>query len=182
MLRIANLSSTGMCKKLHQKRNCNTRTDFLARMREHLVVTALQKQTDLIGMCDIDFRHFNETAFLELFELRARLEADGVFGVSICRSSSKNLRHGFDRTTICDMRSMTGKHIRPVRVRSAFSGFGIYRADSIRMLNASYLAPFPSHVRSDQSRMGKMEHMEHIRFNWRLRTLYVDPQGFRPLF
>jgi len=122
MLRIANLSSTGMCKKLHQKRNCNTRTptDFLARMREHLVVTALQKQTDLIGMCDIDFRHFNETAFLELFELRARLEADGVFGVRICRSSSKNLRHGFDRTTICDEKYDRKTHTARTRSEGLF--------------------------------------------------------------
>ena len=130
--------------------------------------------------CSIDFRHFNETAFLELFELRARLEADGVFALVLV--SVDRRRRIYDTGSIepqSAMRSMTGKHIRPVRVRSAFSGFGIYRADSIRMLSASYLAPFPSHVRSDQSRMGKME---HIRFNWRLRTLYVDPQGFRPLF
>ena len=179
MLRIANLSSTGMCKKLHQKRNCNTRTDFLARMREHLVVTALQKQTDLIGMCDIDFRHFNETAFLELCSSCVPVSKQMEYLVLV---SVDRRRRIYDTGSIepqSAMRSMTGKHIRPVRVRSAFSGFGIYRADSIRMLNASYLAPFPSHVRSDQSRMGKME---HIRFNWRLRTLYVDPQGFRPLF
>lgn len=176
MLDVSSFSSLSLCRRAGQQRNCKARTYLLASLRQRLLEAALKRNTTLLVMVDIDFITFDDKALVRLFHLHAALEADGVFGVSV------NKRGGllYDTGAVepqSALSQMMSNHITPVRVRSAFSGFGIYSTAAIVTHNASYLAPFPAR----SGRAAAAGDVEHVRFNARLAKLFVHPT-FRPVY
>ncbi len=180
MLNVSNnTSSLSLCHlRARQARNCRARTELLASFRQRLLVAALVRKPTLLVMVDIDFVSFDADALVRLFQLRATLDADGVFGVSVNKRRGTLYDTGSvePQSALSLMVMRTKNHSRPIRVRSAFSGFGLYSAASIVAHNASYLAPFSTRL----GRNGGGE-IEHIRFNSRLTKLYVDVD-FRPVY
>ncbi len=104
--------------------------------------------------------------------------ADAMFGMS--KSSGFFFNRLYDVGAIIPESALStiksSKNI--VYVKSAFSGFGLYRTSSIRKYSARYDVPYPNHVRSSKNNMGQIE---HIPFNLHFKKVLVYPL-FNPIY
>ena len=162
--KINDLHSTKLCKDNILNYNCNTRTRFLASLRQELLEYSLKEPSDITLMCDLDFISFNDTELLRMVRILIDNNLDGVFGMSY--SKGKEYDTGairpYDQNLI-DKIVKGGTNI--IQVDSAFSGFGVYSTKSITSKKAKYNLNNNS--------------IEHIDFNKYFDKLYVYP-NFKP--
>lgn len=158
--------STELCNS-GENYNCALRTNRLAYLRQLVLDTALAYESDVIVMLDMDFVFFDPRDFFRMFEeFTTRSYIDGIFGMSVLHSNSMI---PYDIAAIRPYIKLGSilSGVRLVRVSSAFSGFGVYRTESIRKCKARYIAPKPD--------------IEHVYFNRHFKHLYVFP-SFRPVY
>lgn len=161
------MSSTQLCDP-GEKWNCSKRTRRLAFLRQMVLDDALKcGDTDIIVMLDMDFVDFDKFTFLLMVEeLNQNVNIDGIFGMSV---------HSDDKNVMYDTGAVVPKscllpiiHKIPlVKVKSAFSGFGVYRTSVILKHNVKYDL--------------KCDNIEHIAFNYRIKNLYVFTK-FQPVY
>jgi hypothetical protein len=159
--------STELCKS-NEKYNCKLRVQRIAYLRNKVLEQAKQwKECNILIMLDLDFVDFDENEFMNMFTiLQSYKNIDAIFGMSVIDSN---------RNCLYDFGAITPKYKlvniifgdRLVKVKSAFSGFGIYRMNSIIKNNVSYNE--------------NTNNIEHIDFNKQLNNLYVYT-NFRPVY
>jgi hypothetical protein len=173
MLNLNNKISTQMCENSDQY-NCNTRTQFLGKIRQKLVdiVKSDFYNYDYMMMCDLDFIDFNFNDLKNMIKLSVYNNYDAIFGMSL--KYNKTLKH----YKPYDIGAMEPSYIKflyshffkknntIIKVSSAFSGFGIYSIKQIIKKNANYS------ITSKQ--------IEHVNFNKNLNTYVYN--NFTPIF
>jgi len=147
--------------------NCALRTNRLAFLRQRVLERALEYQSDVLVMLDMDFVSFDMNNFFRMYDhFLSDRQMDGIFGMSVLKSNPK-VPYDIGAIRPCTRLLNILSEITLVSVHSAFSGFGVYRTCSIRRTHATYISPT-----SD---------IEHVHFNSSLDKLYVYP-GFRPVY
>lgn len=172
-----NKNITGKFKKLNNKTsiqmcndgeaiNCNKRTRFLASLRQDVLNDSMSVPSDLTIMLDLDFNSFDKHELFKMIHKLYELNADGIFGMSYTTTNNMPYDTG---AVVCDscFDQITSKKDSVVKVKSAFSGFGVYKTSSIIKYNASYDL--------------NTNTIEHISFNEHLKDLYVYT-SFNPLY
>tara|TARA_Y100000389_G_C17458106_1_gene519586 strand:+ start:242 stop:1084 length:843 start_codon:yes stop_codon:yes gene_type:complete len=155
--------STELCKK-GESYNCKNRVQRIASLRNKVFELANKKKYngDYFVMIDLDFESIPNT--FELFDMMNRNECiDAVFGMSLTQHGDY-YDYGAIRPDISTLRIMLS-YEHWVRVKSAFSGFGLYRWKSIRR------------NRYNES----TSEIEHIDFNKKLNLCLVNTK-FRPVY
>jgi hypothetical protein len=163
--KLNNKTSFTMCNK-DEGINCSKRTRFLASLRQEVLNNSMSTTSDLTVMLDLDFSSFDKNDLFKMINKLYELNADGIFGMSY--STTYNLVYDLD-AIVCDscVDKIKNKTDIIVKVKSAFSGFGVYKTSSIKKYNASY------DLNTDTC--------EHISFNKHLKDLYVYTL-FNPLY
>lgn len=155
--------SVKLCKK-GEEYNCRKRTTFLGKLRQKSLDIALEYQSDAILMMDMDFVSFEFGELSEMIELWKVHDADAIFGMSKTKDNKL-----YDTGAVVPEKSLrkirTSSNI--VYVKSAFSGFGLYRTSSIRKYSARY------DLNSGE--------IEHIPFNLHFDKVLVYPL-FNPIY
>jgi len=156
-------SSIELCKL---KSNCKSRVRRLAHLRQIALENALDfKFAKHIIIIDMDFVHIDIDVFKnEVWPKRH--DADAVCGMSV---RSDDITCPYDVGAIRPMNAIFPilTQSEPVRVKSAFSGFCIYSADSLRQKSAKYDL--------------ECNEIEHISLNKCLDNILVIPQ-FRVVY
>jgi hypothetical protein len=144
---------------------CKLRVRRIAYLRNKVLEQAKQwKECNILIMLDLDF---DDNEFMNMFTiLQLYKNIDAIFGMSVISN---------DRDYLYDCGAITPRYKlvniifgdRLVKVKSVFSGFGIYRMNSIIKNNVSY--------NEDTNEI------EHIDFNNQLNNLYVYT-NFRPVY
>lgn len=159
--------STELCK-LNEAYNCKLRVRRIAYLRNKVLEQAKQwKECNILIMLDLDFVDFDDNEFMNMFTiLQLYKNIDAIFGMSVI-SNDKNFL--YDCAAITPRYKLVNIIFsdRLVKVKSAFSGFGIYRMNSIIKNNVSYNE--------------NTNDIEHIDFNNQLNNLYVYT-NFRPVY
>jgi hypothetical protein len=118
-------------------------------------------------MIDLDFVDFDDNEFMNMFTiLQTYKNIDAIFGMSVI-SSNKNCLYDIGAITPRYKYKNIIYGDKLIKVKSAFSGFGIYRMNSIIKNNISYNE--------------NTDDIEHIDFNKQLNNLYVYT-NFRPVY
>jgi hypothetical protein len=173
MLDLNNEMSTQMCKNSNEY-NCNTRTQFLGKLRQKLVdiVKTDFYNYDYMMMCDLDFVHFDFNELKNMIQISEYNNYDAIFGMSLKYDKNNNHYKTYDTGAITPSshrRIYTHsfkKRQTVTNVSSAFSGFGIYSIKQIIKKNANY------DIKSKQ--------IEHVNFNKNLNTYVYN--NFTPIF
>lgn len=159
------LHSRELCKK-GEKWNCTSRVRRIASIRNKVLVLARENNFDgdYLVMLDLDFDTIPDPS--KLFEkMNSDKNIDGIFGTSITNKQKfYDLGAVLPKTAGKMMTIMLG-YKKWVPVKSAFSGFGLYRWDSIK--NNRY-----NENTSD---------IEHIDFNLLLKNCLVNT-NFNPFY
>ncbi len=165
-LQLDGKHSTELCTR-GEPYNCLSRTQRLAALRQKVLSEALEWDSDVIVMLDMDFVDFQVTEFFNMMTvLWGDSKMDGIFGMSVLQSNTKEPYDcGAVRPLHLLIQIVSGQQL--VRVQSAFSGFGVYRTKSIRDNKAFY----------DTTKSG----IEHISFNSFFDSLHVYTP-FRPIY
>jgi hypothetical protein len=159
--------STELCKS-NEDYNCKLRTRRLAYLRNKVLEQAKQwKECNILIMLDLDFVDFDENEFMNMFTiLQNDKNIDAIFGMSVI-ATNKNYLYDFGAIRpIYKCINIIFSDVL-VKVTSAFSGFGIYRMNSIITNNILYNE--------------NTNDIEHIDFNKQLNNLYVYTK-FRPVY
>jgi len=160
--------STSLCKR---RKNCLKRIRRLAYLRQKVLDSVLNSGIDYDYMCmlDMDFLKFDSDHLINMFEyMEQNKDVDGMFGMSF---ATHYLTMPYDIGAVKPMYKIPQiglKLSRYVRVKSAFSGFGIYRYSSIIKNSASYDIKY-------------IDDIEHIYFNSHFNKLIVDTY-FNPMY
>jgi glycosyltransferase involved in cell wall biosynthesis len=144
--------------------NCKQRTTFLAKIRQKVLDHALEIESDLIVVLDMDFISFNDNDFTNMLTRFNTLDSDGIFGMSYTPGGAP-----YDIGAVYPYYKVfmiKYKNSQLISVKSAFSGFGVYRTSAIRHKLPQY----------DGS-----SGIEHNHFNYQLSNLYVFP-SFQPIY
>jgi hypothetical protein len=148
--------------------NCDKRTRRLALLRQMVLDEAMKiESSDIIVMLDLDFNDFNDNDFVKMVsKLHQNAFINGIFGMSVFAQDPKVM---YDTGAVIPMSKIIHiLHNRPlVRVSSAFSGFGVYRAKYLRDMSIKY----------DM----QCSEIEHISFHKQMTGLYVF-SAFRPVY
>ena len=164
--KLNNKTSIAMCIEDGQHVNCNKRTRFLASLRQEVLNNSMSTPSDLTIILDLDFSSFNTSELFKMINKLYELNADGIFGMSYSTSNNNPYDTGAIVCDSCFDQIITKKDT-IVKVKSAFSGFGVYKTSSIKKYNASY------DLNTDT--------IEHISFNKHFKDLYVYTL-FNPLY
>jgi len=167
-LELSGESSVELCRGAASY-NCQARTSFLASLRQRVLERALGWEgCTAVLMLDLDVVRFESAGPLRLLRLIERTGADGAFGMSVvdgCDGPACYYDTGALRASERAKQRIAGGQV--AAVRSAFSGFGMYAAASLRCTGARY----------DTQADG----IEHLAFNRVLGYLVVDG-SFRPVY
>ena len=155
--------STKLCKDTIINYNCNTRTRFLASLRQELLEYSLKYLSDITLICDLDFVSFNENELLKMIRVLIDNDLDGIFGMSYSNKKPYDIGAINPKWTIPTI--VIGGNNIIIPVNSAFSGFGVYSTNSVTSKKANYNLNNNS--------------IEHIDFNKYFDKLYVYP-NFKP--
>jgi len=163
-LKLDGLHSTNLCKN-NINVNCSKRTRRLAYLRNLVLEQAkLWSDCDYLIMLDLDFIDFNKKEFKNMFTIiNNNSNINGIFGMSV----NKN-KHYYDTGAIRPENKIFNLMIsnkKLIKVKSAFSGFGIYKMKSIRNIKYNI----------------KTNEIEHIDFNKKLKNLYIYTP-FNPIY
>lgn len=164
--KISNKYSIDMCKSMFDI-NCNKRTSFLGMLRQYVLDMSLKWDSDLTVMLDMDFVYFNKTDFLKMVTKMKKYKANAIFGMSY-NNPFFNFYVPYDWGAVRDFYKLIpilfSNNL--VKVKSAFSGFGVYNTKYIRNKNIKYDGRYD---------------LEHISFNTQIDNVYVDPK-FNPIY
>ena len=174
--------STKLCNK-GDGYNCNKRTRFLASLRQKLLDKVIKdfNHFDYYLLLDFDFIHFDEKELLKFLLIFTINNYDGIFPISLnskCLDNTKKINYNNDKCSIYDygainnsiIKNRSIRHIQNnkiEKVKSAFSGFGLYSIKSIIKKNAKYNL--------------KCNTIEHIDFNKKFKKLYMY-HSFTPIY
>lgn len=170
MLTLDGVSSLELCAD-GEEWNCTRRTRRLAYLRDKALALACASPVnyEYLVMLDMDFVSFDPTALFELFlYMRDHPQVNGMFGMSVTEGGGAYDTGALITDDAADFDDVQYFRKRYVPVRSAFSGFGVYRHSELQRVNASY-------------RPETVHEIEHIRFNGQLSHLVVDT-NFRPVY
>lgn len=161
--------SLRLCKSTEPV-NCNKRTRLLATLRQTVLTLSLLYDSDITLMTDCDFKSFDQRGLVDMTNLFIKEKYDGIFGMSYKDGDmyDRDAIVTYDNQKINDVYDKIRKETpETVRVKSAFSGFGIYNTTSIKNKKAEY----------------NLENtdIEHIDFNKCLDKLYIYTK-FKPLY
>jgi len=160
--------SSSLCKG---RRNCLKRIRRIAYLRQKVLDSVLNSgiNYDYVCMLDMDFLDFNSEHLGNIFEyMEQNRDIDGMFGMSF---ATHYLNIPYDIGAVKPMYKIPQiafKFSRYIQVKSAFSGFGIYRYSSILKKSAKYDIKY-------------IDDIEHIYFNSHFDKLVVDTH-FNPLY
>ena len=158
------LYSTQLCKS-SESHNCPKRIQRLAQIRNTLLDFVQYEHKfkgDYFVMMDIDFVYLPDPSELFL-KMEHHKTIDAIFGISL--TTDYNFYDiGCITPWISKIHIMLGFQ-KWIKVNSSFSGFGLYRWNSIQ------------NIRYDQHTTD----IEHISFNHKLSNLYVNTL-FNPLY
>ena len=163
-LKLDGKHSTELCK--NDEINCSNRTRRLAFIRNQVLNQAKQwKECKYMIMLDLDFIDFDMKELHNMFNIIKRnKDINGIFGMSItnkgCLYDVGALKPSYKVIEIYLKKRL-------VKVKSAFSGFGIYKMKYIINNNLNYNE--------------KTNQIEHIDFNKQIKNLYVY-SNFRPIY
>ena len=163
-LKLDGKHSTELCK--NDEINCSNRTRRLAFIRNQVLNQAKQwKECKYMIMLDLDFIDFDMKELHNMFNIIKRNnDINGIFGMSItnkgCLYDVGALKPSYKVIEIYLKKRL-------VKVKSAFSGFGIYKMKYIINNNLNYNE--------------KTNQIEHIDFNKQIKNLYVY-SNFRPIY
>jgi hypothetical protein len=147
-------------------KNCNSRTRFLASLRQELLNKSMDYPSDLTIMIDMDFVSFDTSELIKMINKLTELHADGIFGMSYTTINTPYDTGSIKPSTILLNPALYKKN-NVIKVDSAFSGFGVYNTESIKKYHAEY---------SDNA-----VNIEHIHFNKQLKKLYIYT-SFNPIY
>ena len=172
--------SLALCPPTIRAMNCARRLVLLASLRQRLIAMALDWHGwDVLVQVDIDFVDFVESDFVSMVALGHTLNASAIFGTSVKVNGSRTWNGGqnfYDTGAVVPQDALNAMMDRCLtRVRSAFSGFGVYYASPLRSVR-----PPPGYKPSHLAR--SRAQTEHETFHASLRRagpLLVDPR-FRP--
>jgi len=158
-------SSLELCKKGGQY-NCVSRVQRLAKIR-NMVLDLVRENNydgDYLVMLDLDFEHIPDPS--KLFEkINSDEDIDAIFGMSITNKDKFYDTAAIQPYTYIKRFSIALGYNNWVSVKSAFSGFGLYRWNSIK------------HNKYNEN----TKNIEHIDFNKQLNNCLVKP-NFNPLY
>ena len=163
-LKLDGKHSTQLCK--NDEINCSNRTRRLAFIRNQVLNQAKKwKECKYMIMLDLDFIDFDMKELHNMFNIIKRnKDINGIFGMSItnkgCLYDVGALKPSYKVIEIYLKKRL-------VKVKSAFSGFGIYKMKYIINNNLNYNE--------------KTNQIEHIDFNKQIKNLYVY-SNFRPIY
>ena len=167
-LELSGESSVELCRGAASY-NFQATTSFLASLRQRVLERALGwEECTAVLMLDLDMVRFESVDPLRLLRLIERTGADGAFGMSVvdgCDGPACYYDTGALRASERANRRIADGQV--AAVRSAFSGFGMYSAASLRCTGAHYDT--------------KADGIEHLAFNRVLGHLVVDG-SFRPVY
>jgi hypothetical protein len=119
-------------------------------------------------MLDLDFIDFNKNEFYNMFNIiNNNTNINGIFGVSILKNNTNCIYDIGAITSYVHILLIRNDEDILIKVTSAFSGFGIYRMQSLINNNIEYNV--------------KTNEIEHIDFNKNINNLYVYTL-FRPVY
>lgn len=158
-LKIDGLYSTDLCKNKNKNKiiyNCSKRLRRLAYLR-NIVLNQIKLwfECNYVITLDLDFIDFDKNEFINMFNIiNNNSNIDGIFGMSIDQNN-----YLYDLAAIKPFYKIINiiNRYKLIKVKSAFSGFGIYRMNSIRYINYNT----------------KTNSIEHIDFNKKIKNLYV---------
>ena len=163
-LKLDGKHSTELCK--NDEINCSNRTRRLAFIRNQVLNQAKKwNECKYMIMLDLDFIDFDMKELHNMFNIIKRnKDINGIFGMSItnkgCLYDVGALKPSYKVIEIYLKKRL-------VKVKSAFSGFGIYKMKYIINNNLNYNE--------------KTNQIEHIDFNKQIKNLYVY-SNFRPIY
>ena len=160
---ITEKQSIDMCGTLNF--NCNKRTRFLASLRQDVLNNSMNTPSDLTVILDLDFVSFDKKQFLKMIGILYSIDADAIFGMSYHFFGLLQYDLGAVIPMNIDMLIKLYSKNRVLDVKSAFSGFGVYRTDRIKKYKAKY------DLNTDT--------IEHISFNKYFNKVYIYT-SFRP--
>jgi hypothetical protein len=149
---------------------CKKRVRRLAYIRQQGLNSVLQSgiSYDYICVADLDFVYVDLDGFVDMLDyMESNKNVDGIFGMSVIRG----INLPYDYGPIKPLHKIVPiclKLNRHVTVKSAFSGFGLYRTSSILKTSANY----------DYE---NITNIEHIYFNSHFDKLVVDTH-FNPIY
>ena len=146
--------------------NCALRCRRLAYLRNNVLNKAKEwKVCNYIIMLDLDFIDFDQTEFINMFNLlKKNNNINGIFGMSV--NKNNKLYDGGAVESYLNLFYILMEQ-KLVKVYSAFSGFGIYKAQILINNNIEYNLLTTK--------------IEHIDFNKQINNLYVYSY-FRPIY
>lgn len=164
-LKLDGKHSTQLCKN-DDEYNCSNRTRRLAFIRNQVLNQAKKwKECKYMIMLDLDFIDFDMKELHNMFNIIKRnKDINGIFGMSITNKGCL-----YDIGALKPVYKLIEIYLkkRLVKVKSAFSGFGIYKMNHIINNNVKYNE--------------KTNNIEHIDFNKQIKNLYVY-SNFRPIY
>lgn len=173
-LNLNNSYSTELCE--NDIYNCPKRTILLGTLRQKSLDICYKYKSDIILMLDMDFISFDYDKLFKMFTLFEEYKADAIFGMSKNKNGDiYDWGAVIPRTTLEDIKNHRNNII---KVKSAFSGFGIYRTDSIKKYYARYDIKFPDELVNITKDSGQIE---HIPFNLHFKLVFVYP-FFNPIY
>jgi len=168
---ITEKTSEQMCNTINLlgitlNKNCNSRTRFLAYLRQELLNKSMDYPSDLTIIIDMDFVLFDTSELIKMINKLTELHADGIFGMSY---TTKNTPYdiGAIKPITVLLNPALYKKNNIIKVESAFSGFGVYNTESIKNYHAEYSK--------------NTDNIEHIYFNKQFKNLYIYT-SFNPIY
>jgi hypothetical protein len=164
-LKLDGKHSTNLCKN-NNVYNCSNRTRRLAFIRNQVLNQAKKwSECNYMIMLDFDFMYFDMKELYNMFNIiKNSKNINGIFGMSV--SHKKCLYDGGAVKPTYKLIEIYFNKIL-VKVKSAFSGIGIYKMKYIIDNNLNYNE--------------KTNQVEHIDFNEKIKNLYVY-SNFRPVY
>ena len=168
-----NQHSTQLCAT-SEAYNCPKRVRRLAYLRQQGLEAIMNSgiEYDYVCMLDLDFHSFDSQKLHEMFTyMENNIEVDGMFGMSNARIDHffGTTHLPYDTSAVEPLGALAqiifGSQ-RYVDVKSAFSGFGIYRCSSLKNTKYEY---------------DTITDIEHKAFNSQFKKLVVDTH-FTPVY
>lgn len=149
--------------------NCKKRTRRLAYIRNIVLNQAKKwKECNYMIMLDLDFIDFDKKIFYDMFNIiKNNTNIDGIFGMSVTKDDNKCIYDVAAIKPYKNILNVINDEDKLIKVKSAFSGFGIYRMQTLIDNNIEYNI--------------KTNDIEHIDFNKNINNLYIYTP-FRPIY